>query len=29
VLTDQEVSDGRILVCQSFPVEGDVTIKYE
>lgn len=28
VLTDAEVAAGRVLVCQSFPVGGDVTIDY-
>lgn len=28
VLTDAEVATGRVLVCQSFPVGGDVTIEY-
>ncbi|MBL7850811.1 MAG: ferredoxin--NADP reductase [Cyclobacteriaceae bacterium] len=28
VLTDAEVAGGRVLVCQSFPVGGDVTIEY-
>lgn len=28
VLTDAEVDSGRILVCQSYPVGGDVTIEY-
>ena len=28
VLTDSEVAQGRVLVCQSFPVGGDVTIEY-
>ena len=28
VLTDREVERGRVLVCQSFPVGGDVTIEY-
>jgi ring-1,2-phenylacetyl-CoA epoxidase subunit PaaE len=28
VLTDREVANGRVLVCQSFPVGGDVTIEY-
>ncbi len=29
VLTDREVEQGRVLICQSFPVGGDVTIEYE
>jgi ferredoxin-NADP reductase len=29
VLSDREVDRGRILVCQSFPVDGDVEIDYE
>lgn len=28
VLTDKEVAAGRVLVCQAFPVGGDVTIEY-
>ncbi|MBC7487318.1 MAG: iron-sulfur cluster-binding domain-containing protein [Cytophagaceae bacterium] len=28
VLTDQEIAKGRILTCQSFPVDGDVEISY-
>lgn len=28
VLTDREVEKGRVLVCQSFPVGGDITIDY-
>lgn len=28
VLTDAEVAAGRVLVCQAFPVGGDVTIEY-
>jgi len=28
VLTDREVDGGRVLVCQAFPVGGDVTIEY-
>lgn len=28
VLTDAEVAAGRVLVCQSYPVGGDVTIEY-
>lgn len=28
VLTDREVERGRVLVCQAFPVGGDVTIEY-
>jgi ring-1,2-phenylacetyl-CoA epoxidase subunit PaaE len=28
VLTDEEIAKGRILVCQGFPIEGDVEITY-
>lgn len=28
VLTDEEIKKGRVLVCQAFPVGGDVEIKY-
>lgn len=28
VLTDKEVEKGRVLVCQAFPVGGDVTLEY-
>ena len=28
VLTDDEVANGRILVCQSYPVGGDVIIEF-
>ena len=28
VLTDEEVEKGRVLVCQAFPIDGDVEIKY-
>jgi len=29
VLTDDEIAKGRVLVCQAYPIGGDVVIKYE
>ena len=28
VLTDEEIEKGRVLICQAFPIDGDVAIKY-